>query len=32
LNNIILKACRPNPLERYANAAEMHAALLWLEK
>jgi CHASE2 domain-containing sensor protein len=32
LNNIILKACRPNPLERYATAAEMHAALLRLEK
>jgi hypothetical protein len=30
LNNIILKACRPDPAERYATAAEMHAALLRL--
>jgi CHASE2 domain-containing sensor protein len=32
LNNIILKACQPNPTERYASAAEMHNALLELEK
>jgi CHASE2 domain-containing sensor protein len=32
LNNIILKACRPNPLERYASAAEMRDALLQLQK
>jgi serine/threonine protein kinase len=32
LNNVILKACRPNPLERYASAAEMHKALLELQE
>ena len=32
LNSIILKACRPNPVERYATAAGMRNALLELLK
>ncbi len=32
LNNIILKACQPDLQERYASAAEMHNALLKLQK
>jgi serine/threonine protein kinase len=28
LNNVILKACQPQPAERYASAAAMRAALL----
>jgi CHASE2 domain-containing sensor protein len=28
LNNIILKACQPDPAKRYASASEMHRALL----
>jgi serine/threonine protein kinase len=27
LNTVILKACQPNPAQRYASAAEMHRAL-----
>lgn len=31
LNRIILKACRPEPSERYASAAEMRGALLEIQ-
>ena len=31
LNAIVLKACQPNPANRYATAAEMHQALLALQ-
>ncbi len=31
LNAIVLKACQPNPANRYATAAEMHRALLALQ-
>jgi hypothetical protein len=27
LNTVILKACQPDPAQRYASAAEMHRAL-----
>jgi hypothetical protein len=27
LNNIILKACQPDPAQRYASGLEMHGAL-----
>ncbi len=32
LNAVILKACQPNPEDRYATAAEMHIALQSLPK
>jgi serine/threonine protein kinase len=32
LNTVILKACHPNCKERYASAAELHAALLGVQK
>ncbi len=32
LNTVILKACQPDPTQRYASAAEMHHALLEVRK
>ena len=32
LNTVILKACQPDPAQRYASAAEMHRALLEARK
>ena len=32
LNTVILKACQPDPAQRYASAAEMHRALLGARK
>jgi len=32
LNTVILKACRPDPAQRYASAAEMHRALQETQK
>jgi len=32
LNTVILKACQPDPAQRYASAAEMHQALLEIQK
>jgi len=32
LNNIIMKACQPDPAQRYGSAAEMHRALLEIEQ
>jgi len=32
LNAVILKACQPDPAQRYASAAEMHRALLEIQK
>jgi CHASE2 domain-containing sensor protein len=32
LNTVILKACQPDPAQRYASAAEMHRALLAVRK
>lgn len=32
LNTIILKACQPDPAQRYASAAEMHHALMEIQK
>ncbi len=32
LNTVILKACQPDPAQRYASAAEMHRALLETQK
>jgi hypothetical protein len=32
LNTVILKACQPDPAQRYASAAEMHRALQAAQK
>ena len=32
LNTVILKACQPDPVQRYASAAEMHRALQETQK
>jgi serine/threonine protein kinase len=32
LNTVILKACQPDPAQRYASAMEMHRALLEIQK